>query len=225
MKIASVVGVRPQFVKASVVSRELRKKHEGILIHTGQHYDYQMNKVFFEQLSIPEPDYHHNIGSRPYGFRTGEMLKQKLRSIVDAFSETNENIVFLLHSRTEKFLKKCGLYEKSYFSVILTQPLSFCEFTHLVRHAKIIFTNYRSVQKKAYLFKVPCVTLKEDTERVETIKGGWNVFVRTEKEKTVKIVKKLIPRLYTHKNIFENRNASKSTISIISHFNKNEVSL
>ena len=56
MKIASVVGVRPQFVKASVVSRELRKNHEEILIHTGQHYDYEMNKIFFEELCIPEPD-------------------------------------------------------------------------------------------------------------------------------------------------------------------------
>ena len=76
MKVTSILGVRPQFVKASVVSRELRKKHEEILIHTGQHYDYQMNKVFFEQLNIPEPDYHLNIGSGTHGYQTGEMLKK-----------------------------------------------------------------------------------------------------------------------------------------------------
>ena len=76
MKIMSVIGVRPQFVKASVVSRELRKKHEEILVHTGQHYDYQMNKIFFDELNIPEPDYHLDVGSGSHGYQTGEMLKK-----------------------------------------------------------------------------------------------------------------------------------------------------
>ena len=76
MKIASVIDIRPQFVKASVLSHELKKKHEEILIHNGQHYDYQMNKIFFDQLNIPEPDYHLNIGSGSHGYQTGEMLKK-----------------------------------------------------------------------------------------------------------------------------------------------------
>ena len=76
MKIASVIGVRPQFVKASVVSRKLRTRHDEILTHTGQHYDYQMNKIFFDQLNIPEPDYHLNIGSGSHGHQTGEMLSK-----------------------------------------------------------------------------------------------------------------------------------------------------
>ncbi|MDQ1276750.1 MAG: UDP-GlcNAc3NAcA epimerase [Euryarchaeota archaeon] len=61
MKIASVVGVRPQFVKASVVSREIRKKHEEIFIHPGQHYDYEKYQVFFEELGIPEADYYLGV--------------------------------------------------------------------------------------------------------------------------------------------------------------------
>lgn len=361
MKIASVVGVRPQFVKASVVSRELRKKHEEILIHTGQHYDYQMNKVFFEQLNIPEPNYHLNIGSGSHGFQTGEMLKkieevlitekpdlvltygdtnstlagalaasklhiktahiesglrsfdrsmpeeinriltdhcsdilfcptenaiknlknegitenvyltgdvmvdsllynkgiaekksnilsdldlkskeylvatvhragntddkQKLKNIVDAFSEINEDIVFPLHPRTEKLLRKYELYEKLQSSVVLTQPLAFFEFINLMSHAKMMLTDSGGIQKEAYVLKVPCITLRDNTEWVETIKDGWNVLVGTDKEEIVKMVKELKPRLYTHTNIFGNGDASKNIISIIDDLIKKKVNL
>jgi UDP-N-acetylglucosamine 2-epimerase (non-hydrolysing) len=76
MKIASVVGARPNFIKCAPRSKELRKEFGEVLIHTGQHYDYEMNKVFFDELNIPEPDYHLGVGSDTHGEQTGEMLKR-----------------------------------------------------------------------------------------------------------------------------------------------------
>ena len=74
MKIVTVVGARPQFIKAAVVGRELRKKHTELLVHTGQHYDYNMSEQFFEELNIPRPDYNLGISGGTHGQMTGKML-------------------------------------------------------------------------------------------------------------------------------------------------------
>jgi len=77
LKIVSVVGARPQFIKAAAVSRVLRST-EGvneILVHTGQHYNANMSDVFFEELEIPRPDYNLGIGSGTHGAQTGKMLE------------------------------------------------------------------------------------------------------------------------------------------------------
>lgn len=78
MKITTIIGARPQFVKAAVVSRAFREsgsKGCETIVHTGQHYDNNMSKVFFEELDIPLPDYHLDIGGGSHGQNTGRMLE------------------------------------------------------------------------------------------------------------------------------------------------------
>ncbi|MDP2730363.1 MAG: UDP-N-acetylglucosamine 2-epimerase (non-hydrolyzing) [Dehalococcoidales bacterium] len=91
MKIASIIGTRPQFIKYGALSKELQKAHSDILIHTGQHYDYQMNSVFFEQLGISEPDYNLGVGSGTHDFQVAEMLK----GISDIFRAHNPDMIML----------------------------------------------------------------------------------------------------------------------------------
>jgi UDP-N-acetylglucosamine 2-epimerase len=75
MKIVSVVGARPQFVKAAVLSRALRERHEEVLVHTGQHYDDLMSDVFFRELGLPAPDANLGVGSASHTVQTARMLE------------------------------------------------------------------------------------------------------------------------------------------------------
>ena len=73
--VVSIVGARPQFIKAAAVSRELRKRHQEILVHTGQHYDYEMSGIFFDGLDIPAPEVNLDVGSGSHGAQTAAMLQ------------------------------------------------------------------------------------------------------------------------------------------------------
>ncbi len=88
MKIVTIIGARPQFIKAARVSRAIQDFNQAfrgsrsknrireILVHTGQHYDYLMDKVFFEELDLPKPDHHLGVGSGSHGKQTGMMLER-----------------------------------------------------------------------------------------------------------------------------------------------------
>lgn len=103
MKVLSVVGARPQFIKAAVVSRVLRKEAQEILVHTGQHYDYNMSDVFFEELDIPKPDYNLGISGGSHGTMTGKMLialeavmKKERPDRVLVYGDTNSTLAAAL---------------------------------------------------------------------------------------------------------------------------------
>lgn len=74
MKFVSVVGARPEFIQATPVSRALRKHHQELLVHTGQHYDYKMSQTFFDELGIPAPNHNLEVGSGSHAGQTAEIL-------------------------------------------------------------------------------------------------------------------------------------------------------
>jgi len=349
MKIASVVGARPNFIKCAPLSREIRKVHNEIIIHTGQHYDYEMNKVFFDELKIPEPDYHLGVGSGSHGEQTGEMLKRteevlmkeepdlvlvygdtnstlagalaasklhikvghieaglrsydksmpeeinrvltdhcsdilfcptetsvenlnregvtngvyltgdvmvdalkgnieiaekkamilneldlkpkeyylatvhraentddfnKLKSIVDAFCAI-ENLVFPCHPRTEKYLKGYGLWDRLVENARVIKPVGYLDMQVLEKNAKKILTDSGGVQKEAYIFKVPCITLRNTTEWIETVEDGWNVLVGADEEKIVVMSNEFEPK-GKQRDVFGKGDASEKIVEIV----------
>jgi len=103
MKIVTIVGARPQFVKAVVVSKELRKHHHEVLVHTGQHYDVELSRVFFDELGIPEPDYNLGIGSDTHARQTGrammsieDTLLAEKPELVLVYGDTNSTLAAAL---------------------------------------------------------------------------------------------------------------------------------
>jgi UDP-GlcNAc3NAcA epimerase len=104
-KIVTIVGARPQFIKAAPVSRLLREKSslKEVLLHTGQHYDDKMSQIFFDELELARPDYNLNIGSSSHGKQTGEMLAsieeillQEKPSRVLIYGDTNSTLAAAL---------------------------------------------------------------------------------------------------------------------------------
>lgn len=353
MKIASIVGARPNFIKLAPLSKETRKHLDEIIIHTGQHYDYEMDRIFFEQLNIPEPDYHLGVGSGTHGYQTGEMLKrieevlikekpdlvvvfgdtnstlagalaaaklkikvahveaglrcynkkvpeelnrvlvdhlsdllfcptdrsvenlkkeginrgiyltgdvmvdvlvqnidkcekrseilkdlgfrpkeyylvtvhraentddaERLKNIVSSLCEL-DNVVFPCHPRTEKRLKELGLWEKLRRSVNVIKPVGYLDMLVLEKNARKIITDSGGVQKEAYILKVPCITLRNETEWIETVEDGWNVIVGADKEKILKAVKEFEPRNETYRNRFGDGKAGERIALIIKEY-------
>ena len=114
MKIVTVIGARPQFIKAAIFSKELKKKDnvKEVLIHTGQHFNSNMSQIFFDELDIPIPDYNLGINSLSQGAMTGRQIEQIEKVLMleipdwlvlygDTISDVN------LYTLKEKWLQRC----------------------------------------------------------------------------------------------------------------------
>ena len=99
LRFVTIVGARPQFVKAAVVSRAVRRRHDEILVHTGQHYDAELSSVFFDDLAIPAPDVQLSVGSGTHAQQTAAMLTGIEQVLIEAnadwvltFGDTNSTL-------------------------------------------------------------------------------------------------------------------------------------
>ena len=315
MKILTVVGARPQFIKAAAVCREVRKDHTEVLVHTGQHYDDMMSDVFFREMDVPAPDYNlevrsssqvtqsaqmmigleevvlkerpdrilvygdttstlagalvgsklripvghveaglrsfnkampeeinriltdhvcdalftptdaasrnlaregiaegvwqvgdvmydaliHNVGIAEkrasvldrLGVRPKEYVlatihraantddRARLQAIMDAMARSGTGVIMLLHPRTRDRLKAFGLEGLAHGtgSLRIVDPVGYFDMLVLEKNARGIVTESGGVQKEAYMLEVPCVTVRCETEWVETVEAGWNTLV------------------------------------------------
>jgi UDP-N-acetylglucosamine 2-epimerase len=330
MRIFSVVGARPQFVKLAPLHAAITKGHQHVIVHTGQHYDYKMSQSFFEELHIPDPDYNLNVGSGLQGAQTGKMMEELekvfkddkpdvvivygdtnttlagalvaaksslplvhveagLRSyrkgmpeeinrvitdhisnlllcpsapsvtnlekegitegvvvvgdvmteclisikdklddliperygvrsgeyvlatihrqenadseenmcaIIGAMADYGGDVVLPLHPRTAKNLTAWGLMDllKGMGNIKVLEPLDFLSFTAMERHAKKIMTDSGGVQKEAYFWGVPCVTVRDETEWNETLEWGWNVLTGADKDRILEAMARPRPQ-------------------------------
>jgi UDP-N-acetylglucosamine 2-epimerase len=315
-----VIGNRPQFVKAAAVSRRLRERCDEQIVHTGQHYDDELSRIFFEELGVPAPSRELHAGGGTNSAQTARILAglepviEELRpSLVLVYGDTNSTlagalaaaqagvpaghveagmrsfdrampeelnrvltdhashlllcstdtamrnleregaageahlvgdvmadvslafrdiaeerstildelgvepgdylvvtahragnvddperlrklaellralpgqVVFPLHPRTRERLDATGLSAEM-GDVRTTAPLGYLDFLRLARHARAVLTDSGGVQKEAYLLGVPCVTLRDTTEWVETVEAGWNVLVDLDRDAAI----------------------------------------
>jgi UDP-N-acetylglucosamine 2-epimerase len=328
VKIVSIIGARPQFVKAAAVSRVLRQQHQEILVHTGQHYDYEMSGIFFDGLDLPPADHNLGVGSGSHGSQTGAMLKgvedillaerpdclliygdtnstlagalaasklsvpiahveaglrsfkrsmpeevnrvvadhlsdlllcpsevsvqnlaaegitrnvhvvgdvmldvlnwakrclsakpseilgklgltkqryllatvhrsenaddlAKLSEILNAFHSVDEPVVFPVHPRARKVIE--GARRPPNSRVRLIDPVGYLDMVALSEGARLVLTDSGGLQKEAFWLGVPCLTLRDETEWVETVGAGWNILVGAETEGIVEAVRSFSP--------------------------------
>ena len=359
MKVAVVVGTRPAIIKMSPIIRALEQKEvDFFILHTGQHYDYEMDGAFFDELNLPKPKYNLRVGSGSHGeqcarimvesekvllkeapdmtlvqgdtntvlsvslvasklhlplghveaglrsfdrrmpeeinrvvadhladllFAPTEVSKNnllregvspnsihvtgntvvdavhqnlalsegkasiigtygledngyflvtlhraenvddayKLQGILSALRKISElhglPVVFPVHPRTKKMIDKFGL---SRAGLVAIQPLGYLEFLSLASRAKLLLTDSGGVQEEACVLGKPCVTLRENTERPETIEVGANVLAGTGVEGIIAAVEKMIWVKSGWVNPYGNGNSGERIVTIIEDLNK-----
>lgn len=143
----------------------------------------------------------------------------KLNSIIDAFLSINSQIVFPLHPRTRAQLERFGLFGKISASdnVLIIEPVGYLDFLMLLNDAQLILTDSGGVQKEAFFLKTPCITLRENTEWIETVEMGWNILVGSNKARIVNATMSLkYPSKY--ENPFGDGKASEKIIDTLERY-------
>jgi len=140
---------------------------------------------------------------------------QRLRNIVQALSESGRNVILPLHPRTVKMLNQFNL--KFGDNVKIVKPVSFFEMLYLESNCRMVVTDSGGVQKEAYFFKKPCVTMRDQTEWVETVNAGWNTIVGADKDKILQAIDRAeVLKLYP--DLYGNGNSAQEMLNILSTY-------
>src|SRR5437763_468193 len=199
MKVLSVVGNRPQFIKSGPVSAALREVGiEEVGLHTGQHWDPELSAVFYAELGLPEPRYHldlHTADSETMRPAIAAALAQEQPDWALAFGVTNST-----RAGTEAAgdagvpgagveAGGCGgglsLPDGHNPSAVggAAAPVGYLDMAALVSQARGLVTDSGGLQKEAYWYGVPCVTARPSTEWIDTVELGANVLVDDDPKK------------------------------------------
>jgi len=142
---------------------------------------------------------------------------ENLRKIITVVGESREKVVFPIHPRTKKQLKKLKLKIKN-CKLKIIPPLGYLNMLVLEKNAKKILTDSGGVQKEAYWLKIPCITLRNETEWVETVRDGWNILVGQNKAKILEAIKNFQPKGPQHKYFGNGRTAKRITNILIKNY-------
>ncbi|HEX7455996.1 MAG TPA: UDP-N-acetylglucosamine 2-epimerase, partial [Candidatus Nanoarchaeia archaeon] len=156
--------------------------------------------------------------------------KENLMSILEAFGESGETIVFPTHPRTKKAIgdSRSSLERRArsdllaiskWSNIKLIDPVGYLDSLMLQKNAKKVLTDSGGVQKEAYMLNVPCITLRRETEWIETVKDGWNKLVGADKEQIIRAIKYFLPKRPQH-NYFGSGDASDKIIKILKNFER-----
>ncbi|WP_292461105.1 non-hydrolyzing UDP-N-acetylglucosamine 2-epimerase [Methanothermococcus sp.] len=147
--------------------------------------------------------------------------KERLKNIIKAIGEIakyhNNKIIFPIHPRTENRLKEYNLFDeiKNNKNIKIIEPVGYLEFLMLEKNARLILTDSGGVQEEACILKVPCITLRDNTERPETINAGSNILVGADKEKIINGVELMLKKERNWKNPFGDGNSGENIIKIL----------
>ena len=146
--------------------------------------------------------------------------RKRLRDIVKALTQLDCKVVFPVHPRTRTALIRFGLLQtlESSGNVLVEEAMSYVDFLSLLCHSEKVLTDSGGVQKEAYLLGIPCVTLRETTEWVETVELGWNKLVKAEAAEIVKILRSFKPDSKINREIFGDGNAREKIVKTLRTF-------
>jgi UDP-N-acetylglucosamine 2-epimerase (non-hydrolysing) len=190
---------------------------------------YLVGDVMVDSLTFNQQIAHERSGIlRTLGLEGGSYLlmtvhrpsntdtEENMKAILGAVEESGRNVVWPVHPRTRKCLKEYGLWERMPRSILCIDPVGYLDMLELLSNAEKVLTDSGGVQKEAYISGVPCITLRENTEWVETVEDGWNVLVGADKERILHEILSFSPRSQ-RRDVFGLPGASRRIAEIIGH--------